>query len=50
VDFKKVAAMTSSFVSVDLANLVNEAALIAARGDLREATMANFREAAPRII
>jgi cell division protease FtsH len=50
VDLKEVSAMTSGFVGVDLANLVNEAALIAARGDAGEATMANFREAAERII
>jgi cell division protease FtsH len=50
VDLKKVAAMTPGFVGADLANLINEAALIAARGDADEVTMANFREAAERII
>lgn len=50
VDLKKVAAMTPGFVGADLANLINEAALIAARGDAEEVTMANFREAAERII
>ena len=42
--------MTPGFVGADLANLINEAALIAARGDADEVTMANFREAADRII
>ena len=50
VDLKKVAAMTPGFVGADLANLINEAALIAARGDADEVTMINFREAAERII
>ncbi len=50
VDLKQVAAMTPGFVGADLANLINEAALIAARGDADEVTMANFREAAERII
>lgn len=50
VDLKKVAAMTPGFVGADLANLINEAALIAARGDAEEVSMANFRAAAERII
>ncbi len=50
VDLKKVAAMTPGFVGADLANLINEAALIGARGDADEVTMANFREAAERIV
>jgi cell division protease FtsH len=50
VDLKKIASMTPGFVGADLANLINEAALIAARGNADEVTMANFREAAERII
>ena len=50
VDLKQVAAMTPGFVGADLANLINEAALIAARGDADKVTMINFREAADRII
>jgi cell division protease FtsH len=50
VDLKKIAAMTTGFVGADLANLINEAALIAARGNADEVTMANFQEAADRII
>ncbi len=50
VDLKKIAAMTPGFVGADLANLVNEAALIAARRNREEVTMADFQEAADRII
>jgi cell division protease FtsH len=50
VDLKKIAAMTPGFVGADLANLVNEAALTAARRDADEVTMAHFQEAADRII
>jgi cell division protease FtsH len=50
VDLKKIATMTPGFVGADLANLINEAALIAARGDAEEVTMANFQEAADRIM
>ncbi len=50
VDLKKIAAMTPGFVGADLANLINEAALIAARRNRKEVTMADFQEAADRII
>ena len=50
VDLKKIAAMTPGFVGADLANLINEAALIAARRGADEVTMADFQEAADRII
>ncbi len=50
VELKKIAAMTPGFVGADLANLINEAALIAARRDREEVTMADFQEAADRII
>jgi len=50
VDVKKIAAMTPGFVGADLANLVNEAALIAARRDRQNVTMADFHEAVERII
>jgi cell division protease FtsH len=50
VDLKKIAAMTPGFVGADLANLINEAALVAARRDREEVTMADFQEAADRII
>ena len=50
VELKTIAAMTPGFVGADLANLINEAALIAARRDREEVTMADFQEAADRII
>ncbi len=50
VDLKRIAAMTPGFVGADLANLINEAALIAARREREEVTMADFQEAADRII
>ncbi len=50
VDLKKIAGMTPGFVGADLANLINEAALIAARRGADEVTMAHFQEAADRII
>ncbi len=50
VDLHKVAAMTPGFVGADLANLVNEAALLAARRNKDRVGMAEFEEAVDRII
>jgi cell division protease FtsH len=50
VDIAKVAALTPGFVGADLANLVNEAALLSARGDKKSVGMAEFQEAIDRII
>jgi cell division protease FtsH len=50
IDLKKIAAMTPGFVGADLSNLVNEAALAAARRDGESVTMSDFQEAADRII
>jgi cell division protease FtsH len=50
VDLKKVAAMTIGFVGADLANLVNEAALLAARRDKNYVTIAEFQDAIDRIV
>lgn len=50
VDVHKIAAMTPGFVGADLANLVNEAALIAARRNRDMVTMPDFQEAVDRII
>ncbi len=50
VDLKKIAALTPGFVGADLANLVNEAALVAARRDAESVTMTDFQDAADRII
>ena len=49
VDLAKVAAITSGFCGADLANLVNEAALLAARADLSAVTMEQFDEGVERV-
>src|SRR5262249_26699503 len=48
VDLRRVAALTPGSVGADLANLVNEAALMAARGGKDAVTMAEFNEAIER--
>ncbi|HVT29331.1 MAG TPA: ATP-dependent zinc metalloprotease FtsH [Lacipirellulaceae bacterium] len=48
VDIKALAAITSGFVGADLANMVNEAALLAARKGRKVVTMADFNEAVER--
>lgn len=48
VDVKALAAITSGFVGADLANMVNEAALLAARKGHKVVTMADFNEAVER--
>jgi len=50
VDLTKVAARTAGFAGADLANLVNEAALLAARRDKTAVDMADFDEAIDRLI
>ena len=50
VDLAKVAARTPGFVGADLANLVNEAALGAARKNQDAVEMADFEEAMDRVI
>jgi cell division protease FtsH len=50
VDLKVVAARTAGFAGADLANLVNEAALLAARKDKTAVEMKDFDEAIDRII
>jgi cell division protease FtsH len=50
VDLKVLAARTVGFAGADLANLVNEAALLAARRDKTEVTAREFEEAIDRII
>jgi cell division protease FtsH len=50
VDLKVVAARTAGFAGADLANLVNEAALLAARKDKRQVEMRDFEEAIDRLI
>jgi cell division protease FtsH len=49
VDLKSVARITSGFVGADLANLVNEAALLAARKAKPAVTMDEFNEGVERV-
>jgi cell division protease FtsH len=50
VDLKVLAARTAGFAGADLANLVNEAALLAARHDKSAVEMKDFDEAIDRVI
>jgi cell division protease FtsH len=50
VDLEVVASMTPGFSGADLANLINEAALLAVRRDKNEVGMAEFEEAVERLI
>jgi cell division protease FtsH len=50
VDLKVLAARTAGFAGADLANLVNEAALLAARRDKAAVEMKDFDEAIDRVI
>src|SRR6186713_324637 len=50
VELKVIAARTAGFAGADLANLVNEAALLAARKDKTAVEMKDFDEAIDRII
>src|SRR5437762_8697132 len=50
VSEEKVAALTPGFTGADIANLVNEAALIATRRKASEITMADFTAAIERMI
>jgi cell division protease FtsH len=50
VDLRTVAARTAGFAGADLANLVNEAALLAARRDRESVTMRDFDDAIDRLI
>ncbi|NUQ63958.1 MAG: ATP-dependent zinc metalloprotease FtsH [Pirellulales bacterium] len=49
VDLKEIAAITSGFVGADLANLVNEAALLAARKNKKSVTIKEFTEGVERV-
>jgi len=50
LDIEKIAAMTPGMVGADLANLVNEAALLAVRRGKKEVTMSEFEEAVERVM
>jgi cell division protease FtsH len=50
VDLLKIAVRTPGFAGADLANLVNEAALLAARHSRASVTMSDFEEAIERLL
>ncbi|WP_159470690.1 ATP-dependent zinc metalloprotease FtsH [Dyadobacter sp. 3J3] len=50
VDIQKLAAQTPGFAGAEIANVCNEAALIAARRDREEVTMQDFQDAMDRVI
>ena len=50
VDLAKIARGTPGFSGADLENLVNEAALVAARGDKKFLTMADFEMAKDKVL
>ena len=50
VDLARIAKLTPGFVGADLANLVNEAALLAARANKTCVTMEEFEEGIERVI
>ena len=47
---KEIARITPGFVGADLANLVNEAALLAARAGKSAVTMLEFNEGVERVV
>lgn len=50
VDLKHIARLTPGFVGADLANLVNEAALLAARNNQTRVSMREFEEGIERVV
>jgi cell division protease FtsH len=50
IELRKIAARTAGFAGADLANLVNEAALLAARRDGTAVEMIDFNEAIDRLV
>jgi cell division protease FtsH len=50
VNLSEIATQTAGFAGADLANLVNEAALMAARNNRQAVLMADFQEAIERVI
>jgi AFG3 family protein len=50
LDIKKLAAQTPGFAGAEIANVCNEAALIAARRDKTEVDMQDFQDAIDRVI
>jgi len=50
VDLKKIAERTAGFSGADLANILNEAAILAARGDKKEIVNENLFEAIEKVM
>ena len=50
VDLRKIAGRTPGFVGADLANIINEAALLAARNNKEMVELADFDEAIDRVV
>jgi len=50
VDLARLAGETTGFVGADLANLCNEAALLASRGEASSVAMKDFQEAIERVV
>ena len=50
VDIQKLSSQTPGFAGAEIANVCNEAALIAARRDREEVTMQDFQDAMDRVI
>lgn len=50
VDLHRIARLTPGFVGADLANLVNEAALLSARRDDKRVTMRSFEDGIERVM
>lgn len=50
VDLRMIAGRTPGFVGADLANIINEAALLAARNDKETVEMVDFDEAIDRVV
>jgi cell division protease FtsH len=50
VDLRKIAGRTPGFVGADLANIINEAALLAARNDKETVELTDFDEAIDRVV
>jgi cell division protease FtsH len=50
VDLDAIASLTTGFTGADLANLVNESALLATRRAARDVSLADFTEAIERIV
>jgi len=50
VDLERIAKLSPGFVGADLANLVNEAALLAARKDKNRVSMGEFEEGIERVV